>query len=197
MLVYDEDKDEVRKTRKKSRRKRQQVADQNASQLKVSARTDVGRKTSRKKNSKLDWQRAVNLNSRIKDARGAKISSSFLTIEADSLKLLAAASTAPPQRPPNRKLEPRQKFRGVGTVASTCVGVGAKASKPARTCRRDTFCESSTSDDVSSDSGKITKVTKKKQKKKKQQQQLRKSAANRGTEQIKRASSAKTTRNNV
>ncbi|KMQ95365.1 cytosolic carboxypeptidase 2-like protein [Lasius niger] len=198
LLVYDEDKDEVRKTRKKSRRKRQQVADQNASQLKVSARTDVGRKTSRKKNSKLDWQRAVNLNSRIKDARGAKISSSFLTIEADSLKLLAAASTAPPQRPPNRKLEPRRKFRGVGTVASTCVGVGAKVSKPARTCRRDTFCESSTSDDVSSDSGKITKVTKKKQKKKKQQQQqLRKSAANRGTEQIKRASSAKTTRNNV
>ncbi|XP_029166234.1 cytosolic carboxypeptidase 2 [Nylanderia fulva] len=189
LLIYDEDKDDVRKTRKKSRRKRQQgIADQTTSQVKVSTRSDLGRKTSRnKKNSKLDWQRAVNLNSRIKDARSAKISSSFLTIEADSLKLLAT-STVSPQRPPHRKLEPRRKFRGA--VASTT----AKTPKPARTCRRDTFCESTTSDDVSSDSGKITKVTKKKQKKKKQQ--LRKSATSRGTE-IKRASSAKTTRNNV
>lgn len=184
LLVYDEDKDNVRKTRKKSRRKRQSVAE-NASQMKASARAD-GQKTSKKKNSKLDWQRTVNLDSRIKDAK--KVSSSYLTIEAGSLKLLTASST-PPKRP-QRKLEPRRKFRGVGTVATTCIPA---KTKPGRSCRRDVFCESTTSDDVSSDSGK-PKVTKKKQKKKKQQQ-LRKSA-NRESERIKRASSAKTTRNN-
>ncbi|XP_029662311.1 cytosolic carboxypeptidase 2-like [Formica exsecta] len=193
LLVYDEDKDDVRKTRKKSRRKRQVVA-KNASQLKTSARTD-GQKTSKKKISKLDWQRAVNFDSRIKDARSAKISSSFLTIEADSLKLLAASATSPKRQ--QWKLEQRRKFRGVGAVATTCVGAKAK---PARSCYRDAFCESTTSDDVSSDSGK-PKITKKKQKKKKQQQQqqqqLRKSAVNRGTEKIKRVSSAKTMRNNI
>jgi len=186
LLVYDEDKDDARKTRKKSRRKRQDVAE-NASQMKVSVRAD-GQKTSKKKNSKLVWQRTVNLDSRIKDAKSAKVSSSYLTIEAGSLKLLAASGT-PPKRP-QRKLEPRRKFRGVDTVATTCIPAKAKAG---RSCRRDAFCESTTSDDVSSDSGK-PKVTKKKQKKKKQQ--LRKSA-NRGSERIKRASSAKTIRDNV
>ncbi|XP_072756013.1 cytosolic carboxypeptidase 3 isoform X2 [Anoplolepis gracilipes] len=186
LLVYDEDKDDVRKTRKKSRRKRQGVA-KNASQLKGSMRTD-GQKTSKKKNSTLDWQRAVNLDSRTKD-RSAKISSSFLTIEADSLKLLAASSTSPKRS--QRKLEPRRKFHDINTIASTSISVKGK---PTRACRRDTLCESTTSDDVSSDSGK-PKVTKKKQKKKKQQ--LRKAAASRGTEQIKRASSAKIIRNNV
>ncbi|XP_011267877.2 cytosolic carboxypeptidase 2 [Camponotus floridanus] len=186
LLVYDEDKDDARKTRKKSRRKRQGVAE-NASQMKVSVRVD-GQKTSKKKNSKLVWQRTVNLDSKIKDAKSAKVSSSYLTIEAGSLKLLAASDT-PPKRP-QRKLEPRRKFRGVDTVATTCSPAKAKAG---RSCRRDAFCESTTSDDVSSDSGK-PKVTKKKQKKKKQQ--LRKSA-NRGSERIKRASSAKTIRDNV
>lgn len=177
----------MRKTRKKSRRKRQSVAE-NASQVKASARAADGQRTSKKKNSKLDWQRTVNLDSRIKDAKGTKVSSSYLTIEAGSLKLVATSST-PPKRQ-QRKLEPRRKFRGVGAMATTCIPTKAK---PGRSCRRDAFCESTTSDDVSSDSGK-PKVTKKKQKKKKQQQ-LRKSA-NRGSERIKRASSAKTTRNN-
>lgn len=157
--------------------------------MKASTRTD-GQKTSKKKNSKLDWQQTVNLDSRIKDAKSAKVSSSYLTIEAGSLKLLAASNT-PPKRS-QRKLEPRRKFRGVDTVIAACIPAKAK---PGRSCRRDAFCESTTSDDVSSDSGK-PKVTKKKQKKKKQQQQLRKSA-NRGSERIKRASSAKTIRNNV
>ncbi|XP_011689976.1 PREDICTED: cytosolic carboxypeptidase 2 [Wasmannia auropunctata] len=194
-LAYDADKEDARKTRKKLRR--------NASQLKAAtARTD-GQKTSRRKNAKLDWQRAVNLNSRGKDARITR-ATSLLTIEADSLKLLAA-STAPkqPQRP-QRKLEPRRKFRGVGAVASTCVGaVGTKptsVAKPTRTrtCRRDAFCESTTSDDASSDSGKPSKVVKKKQKKKKQpQQQPPPRKPSRGTEQSKRVCSAKTSRNNV
>ncbi|XP_025992726.2 uncharacterized protein LOC105203436 [Solenopsis invicta] len=188
--VYDADKDDARKTRKKSRR--------NATQMKVVVRTDGQKPSSRRKSTRLDWQRAVTLNSRGKDVRIAR-TSSLLTIEADSLKLLAASTTASkqPQRP-QRKLESRRKFRGVGAVASTCVGVGAKASaaKPMRTraCRRDAFCESTTSDDSSSDSGKL-KVVKKKQKKKKQQQPPRK--PNRGTEQGKRVCSAKTSRNNV
>ncbi|KAG5323938.1 NNAD carboxypeptidase, partial [Acromyrmex heyeri] len=188
-LVYDADKDDARKTRKKLRR--------NASQLKASARTD-GQKSSKRKNAKLDWQRAVNLNSRGKDARITR-TSSFLTIEADSLKLLATSTVSKQPQRPQRKLESRRKFRGVGAVASTCVGVGAKTSvaKTTRTraCRRDAFCESTTSDDASSDSGK-PKVVKKKQKKKKQQQPPPRKT-NRGTEQSKRVCSAKTSRNNV
>ncbi|KAG5314297.1 NNAD carboxypeptidase, partial [Acromyrmex insinuator] len=187
-LVYD--KDDARKTRKKLRR--------NASQLKASARTD-GQKSSKRKNAKLDWQRALNLNSRGKDARITR-TSSFLTIEADSLKLLATSTVSKQPQRPQRKLESRRKFRGVGAVASTCVGVGAKTSvaKTTRTraCRRDAFCESTTSDDASSDSGK-PKVVKKKQKKKKQQQQPPPRKTNRGTEQSKRVCSAKTSRNNV
>ncbi|KAG5322826.1 NNAD carboxypeptidase, partial [Pseudoatta argentina] len=189
-LVYDADKVDARKTRKKLRR--------NASQLKTSARTD-GQKSSKRKNAKLDWQRAVNLNSRGKDARITR-TSSFLTIEADSLKLLATSTVSKQPQRPQRKLESRRKFRGVGAVASTCVGVGAKTSvaKTTRTraCRRDAFCESTTSDDASSDSGK-PKVVKKKQKKKKQQQQPSPRKTNRGTEQSKRVCSAKTSRNNV
>ncbi|KAG5347830.1 NNAD carboxypeptidase, partial [Acromyrmex charruanus] len=188
-LVYA-DKNDARKTRKKLRR--------NASQLKASARTD-GQKSSKRKNAKLDWQRAVNLNSRGKDARITR-TSSFLTIEADSLKLLATSTVSKQPQRPQRKLESRRKFRGVGAVASTCVGVGAKTSvaKTTRTraCRRDAFCESTTSDDASSDSGK-PKVVKKKQKKKKQQQQPLPRKTNRGTEQSKRVCSAKTSRNNV
>jgi len=190
-LVYDADKDDARKTQKKLRR--------NVSQLKAVARTD-GQKPSRRKNAKLDWQRAVTLDSRGKDARITRISS-LLTIEADSLKLLAS-STAPkqPQRQ-QRKLEPRRKFRGVGAVASTCVGAKTSVAKPTRTraCRRDAFCESTTSDDASSDSGK-PKVVKKKQKKKKQPQQQpppRKSTTNRGMEQSKRVCSAKISRDNI
>ncbi|XP_036145317.1 cytosolic carboxypeptidase 2 [Monomorium pharaonis] len=197
--VYDADKDDARKTRKKSRRNAAQAA----------ARTDAQKPSSRRKNARLDWQRVVTLNSRGKDVRIAR-ASSLLAIEADSLKLLAASSSSSsssskqPQRSP-RKLEPRRKFRGVGVaVASTCgVGVaGAKrtcAAKPTRSraCRRDAFCESTTSDDASSDSGK-PKVVKKKQKKKKQQQQQQPRKPSRGTEQSKRVcSSAKTSRNNV
>ncbi|KYN37082.1 Cytosolic carboxypeptidase NnaD [Trachymyrmex septentrionalis] len=191
-LVYDTDKDDARKTRKKLRR--------NASQLKASARTD-GQKPSKRKNAKLDWQRAVNLNSRGKDARITR-TSSLLTIEADSLKLLATSTVSKQPQRPQRKLESRRKFRGVGTVASTCVGVGVKTSvaKTTRTraCRRDAFCESTTSDDASSDSGK-PKVVKKKQKKKKQQQQQQPPPrkTNRRTEQSKRVCSAKTSHNNV
>ena len=191
-LVYDADKDDARKTRKKLR---------NASQLKASTRTD-GQKPSKRKNAKLDWQRAVNLNSRGKDARITR-TSSFLTIEADSLKLLATSTVSKQPQRPQRKLESRRKFRGVGAVASTCVGVGVKTSIDAKTtrtraCRRDVFCESTTSDDSSSDSGKL-KVVKKKQKKKKQQQQQHPPSrkTNRGTEQSKRVCSAKTSRNNV
>ncbi|XP_018365065.1 PREDICTED: cytosolic carboxypeptidase 2 [Trachymyrmex cornetzi] len=189
-LVYDTDKDDARKTRKKLRR--------NASQLKASARTD-GQKPSKRKNAKLDWQRAMDLNSRGKDAR----TSSLLTIEADSLKLLATSTVSKQPQRPQRKLESRRKFRGVGAVASTCVGVGAKTSvtKTTRTraCRRDALCESTTSDDASSDSGK-PKVVKKKQKKKKQQQQQQQPPprkTNRGIEQTKRVYSAKTSCNNV
>ncbi|XP_011881907.1 PREDICTED: cytosolic carboxypeptidase 2-like [Vollenhovia emeryi] len=192
-LAYDTDKDDTRKTRKKSRR--------NGSQLKTATRTD-GQKPSRRKNARFDWQRAVDLNSRGKDARIAR-TSSLLTIEADSLKLLAASTTSKQSQQPQRKLDSRRKFRGVGAVATTCVGIGAKtsAAKPTRTraCRRDAFCESTTSDDASSDSGK-PKVMKKKQKKKKQSQQQpppRKLMANRGTEQDKRVYSVKTSRNNV
>ncbi|XP_077280921.1 uncharacterized protein LOC143907805 [Temnothorax americanus] len=177
-LAEDTDKDDTRKARKKSRR--------NGSQLKAAARTD-GRKSSRRKNARLDWQRAVNLNSRGNDARIAR-TSSLLTIEADSLKLLAASTTS--KQLPQRKLEPRRKFRGVGAAAS----IAAKPTRT-RTCRRDAFCESTTSDDASSDSGK-PKVVKKKQKKKKQQQP-RKPMGNRRAEQSKRVRSAKTSRNNV
>ncbi|XP_018315910.1 cytosolic carboxypeptidase 2 [Mycetomoellerius zeteki] len=192
-LVYDADKDNARKSRKKLRR--------NASQLKTSARTD-GQKPSKRKNAKLDWQRAVNLNSRGKDARITR-TSSLLTIEADSLKLLATSTVSKQPQRPQRKLESRRKFRSVGAVASTCISVGAKTSvaKTTRTrvCHRDAFCESTTSDDASSDSGK-PKVVKKKQKKKKQQQQQQQPPSrktNRETEQSKRVCSAKTSRNNV
>ncbi|KAL0100470.1 hypothetical protein PUN28_019658 [Cardiocondyla obscurior] len=189
-LVYDADKDDLRKARRKSRR--------SGCQLKATARAE-GQKPSRRKNVRLDWQRAVNLNSRSKDARVvARASSSLLTIEADSLKLLATSTTS---KRPQRKLEPRRKFRGAGAVAATCANVGAKtgAAKPTRTCRRDAFCESTTSDDASSDSGK-PKATKKKLKKKKPPplQPLKKSTAAKGTaEQGRRACSAKTSRNNV
>ncbi|XP_024870764.1 cytosolic carboxypeptidase 2-like [Temnothorax curvispinosus] len=190
-LAEDTDKDDARKARKKSRR--------NGSQMKAAARTD-GQKSSRRKNARLDWQRAVNLNSRGNDARIAR-TSSLLTIEADSLKLLAASTTSKQLQRPQRKLEPRRKFRGVGAAAS--IGAKMSAAKPTRTrtCRRDAFCESTTSDDASSDSGK-PKVVKKKQKKKKQQQpqqqpQPRKPMGNRGAEQSKRVCSAKTSRNNV
>nr|XP_012234961.1 PREDICTED: cytosolic carboxypeptidase 2 [Linepithema humile]XP_012234962.1 PREDICTED: cytosolic carboxypeptidase 2 [Linepithema humile] len=195
-LAYDEDKEDARKTRK-SRRKRQGVAE-NASQLKEAVRTDVPR-SSKKKSSRIDWQRAVNFNSRVKDAKGSR--TAFLTIEADSLKLLAASSATlkPPQR--SRKLESRRKFRGIGTVATTCVSVAkagvmksTKAPHQRRSCHRDGFCESTTSDDTSSDSGK-PKVVKKKQKKKKKQQSRK--SENRGIAQSKRASSAKTLRNNI
>lgn len=180
------DKDDARKTRKKSRR--------NGSQLKAAARADE-QKPSRRKNARLDWQRAVNLNSRSKDAKIAR-TSSLLTIEADSLKLLAASTTS--KQLPSRKLEPRRKFRGVGAVVSTCVGAKTSAAKPTRmrACRRDAFCESTTSDDASSDSGK-PKVIKKKQKKKKQPMLSRKPMVNRGTEQSKHACSVKTSRNNT
>lgn len=222
-LVYDEDRDDSRKTRRKSRRKRQGAAAENLpAQLKeVAGRADGSSKSSsssKKKNSKFDWQRAVNLNSRMKDARGAK--ASFLAIEADSLKLLATSTTPKkqrqqPQQQRPRKLESRRKFRGVGTVASTCIGVANKvagkvARLPPRTptsrarSRRDAIfrCESSSSDDASSSydmSGK-PKTAKKKQKKKKQQQQQsskKQTPGNRTTEQRKRASSAKALRDNV
>ncbi|XP_011647853.1 cytosolic carboxypeptidase 2-like [Pogonomyrmex barbatus] len=192
--LYDADKDDARKTRKKSRR--------NAPQLKAVARAD-GQKPSKRKNARLDWQRAVNLNSRGKDARVTR-SSSLLTIEADSLKLLTTSTTSKQPQRPQRKLESRRKFRSVGAVASTCVGIGTKtgASKSTRTraCRRDAFCESTTSDDASSDSGK-PKVVKKKHRKKKQQSQQQQQPpsrkSSRGTEQGKRACSAKTLRNIV
>lgn len=181
--------------RKKSRRKRQSVVE-NASQLKETARAD-GPRSSKKKSSRIDWQRAVNFKSRVKDAKDAR--TSFLTIEADSLKLLATSSATPkPQR--SRKLESRKKFRGVGTIAS-CINVAkanimkaTKAPHQRQSCHRDAFCESTTSDDTSSDSSK-PKIIKKKQKKKKKQQSRK--PENRGIEQSKRASSAKTLRNNI
>ncbi|XP_025162604.1 cytosolic carboxypeptidase 2 [Harpegnathos saltator] len=218
-LAYEESKVDSRKTRRKSRRKRQGVAAESLpAQLKeVVDRADGSSKpSSKKKSSKFDWvQRAVNFNSRMKDARGAK--SSFLAIEADSLKLLTASTTTPKkqrvqsqsQRP--RKLEPRRKFRGIGVVASTCVDVinktGGKVTRqPPRTpttrSRRDALfrCESSTSDDASSlyDVSSKPKTVKKKQKKKKQQQLSKKQPpANRTTERRKRACSAKALRDNV
>lgn len=215
-LAYGESRDDSRKTRRKSRRKRQGAAAESLPpQLKeVVGRADGSSKSSssssKKKSSKFDWHRAVN--SRMKDVRGAK--TSYLAIEADSLKLLTVSTTpkkqSQQQRP--RKLEPRRKFRGVGAVASTCVGVASKAGgkvarQPPRTptsktrSRRDAIfrCESSTSDDASSSyetSGK-PKVAKKKQKKKQQQTSRKQAPAGRTTEQRKRASSAKTLRDNV
>ncbi|XP_014485623.1 PREDICTED: cytosolic carboxypeptidase 2 [Dinoponera quadriceps] len=203
-LAYDEaGEEDSRKSRRKSRRKRPGAGILPA-RLKE-GRADASSKSltasSKKKSTKFDWQRAVSLNSRMKETRGAK--GSFLAIEADSLKLLAASSATPkkPQQP--RKLEvPRRRFRGAGAVTSTCVGKVAR--QPARTptsgvARRDAIfrCESSTTsdDDASYETaGKAKPAKKKQQKKKKQQQSSKKQANKTTTERRKRACSAKALR---
>ncbi|EZA59843.1 Cytosolic carboxypeptidase NnaD [Ooceraea biroi] len=194
-IVDEGARDDARKTaRKKSRRKRQAGVAENA-QLKETAGADA-RKSTKKRDPRMDWQRlATNPRSRIKDhAKEAR--TSFLTIEADSLKLLESAKQ--PQRP--RKLDSsRKKFRSVGAVASMCVArtSDAKSRTPRRphACRHDValFCESTTSDDSSSDSEKQPKAAKKKPKKKKRPRSRK--LATRGAEQSKNGT--KNLRSNV
>lgn len=183
------DNGNLAKGRIKLRRKRQQTGTENIPKFKEIVRTDE----ETKKSPKINWQRTVKLNSRIKESKSTR-TSSLLTIQADALKLLSTSKQLPEQQ---RKLESRRKFRSVGTVASTCVDA-AKTAIVAKQSRRtlitrpahDTFCESSLSDDnASSDSAKLkaTKKTQKKKKKKKQQPR-RLAPMNR---EIKRASSAK------
>jgi (p)ppGpp synthase/HD superfamily hydrolase len=176
-------RDNVRKTsRRKSRRKLQTGIAENI-QLKETARVDI--RKSKKRDSRMDWQRlAANPRSRIKDhAKSAR--TSFLTIEADSLKLLAAKQS---QRP--RKLESsRKKFRNIAMCdVSSTSNVKSRTSRRSHERPRDValFCESTTSDDASSDSEKQPKTVKKKQKKKKrpQSQKLTKKGTQRGKHAI-------------
>jgi len=142
----------------------------------------------------MDWQRlTANPRSRIKDhAKSAR--TSFLTIEADSLKLSAAKQ---PQ-------QPRNKLRNIAAVTSMCVSDVATASDAkSRTSRRPherprdvaLFCESTTSDDASSDSEKQPKTAKKKQKKKKRPQSRK--LAKRGAQRSKHANGTKTLDSNA
>jgi len=187
----------VRKTSRRKLRQKLQPGIAENIQLKETARMDT--RKSKKRDSRMDWQRlAANPRSRIKDH--AKSARTFLTIEADSLKLLTAKQSQHP-----RKLESsRKKFRNIAAVTTMCVGdvsrtsdTKSRTSRRLHECPRDValFCESTTSDDASSDSEKQSKTMKKKQKKKKwpQSQKLIK----RGVQRSKHAIGTKTLDNNA
>lgn len=111
---------ELRKTKKKSRRK-QNVNNTDEGKLREkdvqqNALRESKEKFTKKKRSRLKWQMAVNLSSNIKDSNTEK--NSFLSVKADSLKLLTANASAKKERR-QQKPENREKSHRCNIAATT------------------------------------------------------------------------------
>ncbi|XP_066581955.1 cytosolic carboxypeptidase 2 [Prorops nasuta] len=167
-LDYVEEKYGIKKSRKKWRRRR--VLQGNDIELEPEEIPDEEVKATKKKRSRIKWQKAVNMNSRVKDTCNTK--SSFLSIKADSLKLLNLNASKQVS-----KIETRRKFRNGGIVVAT---VSSKKQSRIKTKVDDTIkmglieplCDSSSTDDeLLSNSN--NKTAKKKDKKKKQQRKVK------------------------
>ncbi|XP_054002015.1 cytosolic carboxypeptidase 2 [Hylaeus anthracinus] len=152
-------------------------------------RCDVEPK-SRKKKSRLKWQKIINFNlkqcSRVKETCRSK--TSFLTIDADSMNLVTVEVPTKTQTR-QRRMESRRKNRKSGATCSNA----AKSSSVVKSQSRSRMqlqplivplCDSSSSED--SDSHR-QRGSKKKQKKKKQPKKIKSTSA---TERKKRSASA-------
>ncbi|CAK9797042.1 Cytosolic carboxypeptidase Nna1 [Anthophora plagiata] len=165
-----------------------------------SQRRDIERKQ-RKKKTPVRWQKIVNLNSKVDEICRRKMS--YLTIKADSLKLVTLEVPSKVQTRQQRKIESRRKHRKTG-ANSTISNVG-KTSNVAKSQIQShsrshvqliqplivPLCDSFSSDNDSADSRK-QKASKKKHKKKRQSKKLKTTAT---TGRKKRATSANLLRN--
>ncbi|XP_076162473.1 cytosolic carboxypeptidase 2 [Ptiloglossa arizonensis] len=155
---------------------------------------------SRKKKSRLKWQKIINFSSRVKETCHGK--TSFLTIDADSLNLVTVEMPSKPQTGQYR-IESRRKHRKSGATCSASntdktsnvqkSQLHLKSQSRSRMQLQPLIvplCDSSSSDD-STDSRR-QRVSKKKQKKKKQPKKIKSTPA---IERKKRATSANVLRN--
>ncbi|KAG7207959.1 hypothetical protein KM043_009543 [Ampulex compressa] len=193
-FAYTEPRSQGRKCRKKYRKREENVS---VSDIKRSFRESEPIKTK----SRFKWQKGVNINSGLKNS--SKVKSSFLSIKADSLKLVNIVQQSEPKRSKTGSRKDFNKISPTTTVTSTCekpkVLKLQEESQP-RLRRRQRLllqslpvlsCESSTSDNDSSDYHK-QRIDNRKQRKKKPQKKIKTTPV---PTRKKRASSAKTSRN--
>ncbi|XP_076618295.1 cytosolic carboxypeptidase 2 [Colletes latitarsis] len=165
------------------------------------ASPEVEEPKSRKKKSRLKWQKIINISSRVKETCHGN--ASFLTIDADSLNLVTVEMPSKLQTR-QRRVESRRKHRKNGAACSLTNAAKTSSvakSKPQMHPKLQSrmqlqplivpLCDSSSSDTDSTDSRK-QRATKKKQKKKKQSKKVKSTTA---AERKKRASSANALRN--
>ncbi|XP_076753727.1 cytosolic carboxypeptidase 2 [Xylocopa sonorina] len=136
-------------------------------------RRDAERKPKKKK-SPFKWQRIVNLNSSVQETRRGK--TSFLTINADSLKLITLEVPSRMETR-QRKVESRRKNGKNGSTRSVSNGAKTVTKSTSRAHIQlqpliVPLCDSSPSDNDSADS-RGHKISKKKQKKKKQSKRMK------------------------
>nr|XP_031827253.1 cytosolic carboxypeptidase 2 [Nomia melanderi] len=124
----------------------------------------VVERKSRKKKSRLKWQKIVNLSSRVKETCHGK--TSFLTINADSLKLVTVELPSKPQ-PRQHRVETRKMHRKNGpSNAGKAAGTAKPQARPMQLQPLIVPACDSLSSDESTDSRR-QKISKKKQRKKK------------------------------
>ncbi|XP_076642435.1 uncharacterized protein LOC143353191 [Halictus rubicundus] len=154
----------------------------------------------RKKKSRLKWQKIVNLSSRVKETCHG--TTSFLTINADSLKLVTVEMPSKPQARQHRVESRRMHRKNTGAASSNATKTPSIAKPKPQTSQTRSriqlqplivpLCDSLSSDNESTDSRR-QKASKKKQKKKKTAAKKNKSTPTAGRK--KRVGSANLLRN--
>ncbi|KZC06993.1 Cytosolic carboxypeptidase NnaD [Dufourea novaeangliae] len=184
-----------------SKCKREEIQSTRDASPNVEDQRQESSRKSRKKKPRLKWQKIINFSSKVKETCHGK--TSFLTINADSLKLVTVEMPSKPQTRQNR-VESRRKHRISGATCSIANATKTPSVvKPQQRLQSQSrsrmqlqplivpLCDSFSSDNDSANSRR-QKVQKKKQKKKKQTKKI-KSASTVGRK--KRASSANLLRN--